>query len=234
MAKAFLDGNWMSCLQDNPLYNTTIEVLPYTNAPGAQAQPRAVENQVYASPSPNLNQVYTSPPPTPLVPYAVGYGSATDSTLTAGLARMMISPQPSTTYTNFARMTNTPHQANTYMNIARAVPARPEPEYVSSFGPARNLLPNGDEGTDADVESVYDEARVEPAAPHEMNPLELAEMRRIEEMAREWRRRCARKMIELATDTTLDATSEDDLLELIAHATASLQRRHRSVPGYQA
>ena len=39
-------------------------------------------------------------------------------------------------------------------------------------------------------------------------------------------------MIELATDRTLDATSEDDLVELIAHATASLQRRHRTAPGY--
>ena len=219
MAKAFLDGSWMSCLQDNPLYGRTIEVLP--NSTIAQQQ----------QPRPAQNQGYTSAFVSPLIRPDTRCAAATDSNLSASVAGMTIGPQPST-YANFP---STQHEPHTYMNFARAIPARPEPEYVSTFGPACKLLPGCEEENDANVESVYDVPRCAPAATaHQITQFELAEMRRIEEMNREWQRRCACKMIELSTDINLDATPEEDLLDLIAHATASLQRRHRSVPGYQA
>ena len=80
------------------------------------------------------------------------------------------------------------------MNFARAIPARPEPEYVSSFGPSCKVLPDDDEENDADVESVYNEPRSAselPAASQKLSQAELAEMRQIEEMTREWQRRWA-------------------------------------------
>ena len=156
------------------------------------------------------NSTY-SPPPTPVMPYAIGYLGESDSKVAASLARLSFAPQPST-----------------YANFARPLLARPEPEYATAF----DQIPNDEEENDADVESVYDEPR-EDTAPPVVSPVELAEIRRIAELTRKWEEKCSQKMIELATDRTLDATSEDDLLELIAHATASLQRRHRTAPGYQ-
>ncbi|HJZ11622.1 MAG TPA: hypothetical protein VJ521_05710 [Acidobacteriota bacterium] len=102
------------------------------------------------------------------------------------------------------------------------------------MAPASKHLPLGKEENDEEVETLYEQSRNLSGAAHGMNSFELEEMRRVAEMARVWRRRCARKRLELATDTTLDATPEEDLLELIAHATASLLRRKRFVPGYQS
>ena len=212
MAKAFLDGSWMTCLQENPLYGPAFDGLTYTNVQTDQTQV-------------NLQQTST-----PLVPYSNGYGNDCDSALTASFANISISPQLSTTYSN---ITSTVQQKQSIMDsdFARAL-ARRETEYVCPLAPASKHLPLGEEENDAEVETLYEQSRNLPVAAHEMNSFEPEEMRRVEEMAREWRRRCARKMLELATDTTLDATSEQDLLELIAHATASLLRRQRSVPGY--